>query len=302
VLKAEIDAPLASGAVLTADPETFRRNFDRHCFTFEHRLAESPLFAPERLLEIAKQMAVDPADVYYDAGDVRVEQRWDEVPACALPIDELLHRIETANAWVVLRKAEKFPEYAALLDACIAQIEALSGRNLRGQIKLRNAIIFINSPHRVSSYHIDRECNFLLQIRGSKTISIHDRGDRQVLPEEEIERFWTVDPNSAVYKPAYDDRASTYELVPGRAVHIPVNAPHWVKNGPDVSVSLSINFHYVDSVLADLYRANYRLRSLGLKPLPPRKSAAVDQITRTVYGSIRTAGRAAQGLLPSRKR
>ena len=301
MLNAEMAAPLSSGAVLKADAETFRRNFDRHCFTFEHRLAESPLFAPERLLELAKQMSVDPADVYYDAGDVQIGQRWDEVPACDLPIDELLHRIETANAWVVLRKAENFPEYAVLLDECIAEIEALSGRKLDGLVKLRNAIVFINSPHRVSSYHIDRECNFLLQIRGSKTINIHDRGDRQVLPEEEIERFWTVDPNSALYKPAYDDRASVYELVPGSAVHIPVNAPHWVKNGPDVSVSLSINFHYVDSVLADLYRANYRLRRLGLKPLPPRKSAAVDQIKRTVYGSVRSAGRAAQRLIPSRK-
>ena len=291
-----------SDAVLAADSGTFSRNFDRHCFTFEHRLAESPLFAPERLLELAKRMAEDPADVYYDTGDVRVDQRWDEVPISDQPIDEILHRIETANAWIILRKAEKFPEYAALLDACIAEILALSGRNLDGLIKLRNAIIFINSPHRISSYHIDRECNFLLQIRGSKRISIHDPADRDVLPEEEIERFWTVDPNSALYKPAYDDRASVYELVPGSAVHIPVNAPHWVKNGPDVSVSLSINFHYVDTVLADLYRANYRLRALGLKPLPPRKAAVVDQIKRTVYGSLRSAGRTAQRLIPARKR
>jgi hypothetical protein len=54
--------------------------------------------------------------------------------------------------------------------------------------------------------------------------------------------------------------------------------------------------------LADLYRANYRLRRLGLKPLPPRTSATVDRIKRSVYASVRTAGRAAQRLIPSRKR
>ena len=38
------------------------------------------------------------------------------------------------------------------------------------------------------------------------------------------------------------------ELLPGQGVHIPVDAPHWVRNGPVVSVSLNINFHYLDAI------------------------------------------------------
>jgi hypothetical protein len=260
-------------------------------------LADHPLFLPERVLQLAKQMAKDPRDVYYDAGDVRVDQRWDEVPACDLPVDVLLNRIETAGAWIILRSAERDPEYAELLDACMDEIERLSGFDLRNISKLRNAIIFISSPNRVSSYHIDRECNCLLQIRGTKTISVFDRNDRDVLSEAEIERFWTVDNNAAVYKPHLQDRAHVFELKPGSAVHIPVNAPHWVRNGPEVSVSLSINFHYKDALLADVYRANYWLRRIGLQPSQPRHSPTRDALKSRLYGSVRSLSATTRRLL-----
>jgi hypothetical protein len=282
-----VTATSDAARTFTGDAGAFSRNFDRRPFDFEHAFADHPLFAPEHLLQLAKDMAGDSRDVYYDAGDVRVDQRWDETPVCTLPIDQLLHRIETAGAWIVLRRAEKYPEFAALLDACMDEIETLSGQDLRRIAKFRNAIVFINSPNRISSYHIDRECNYLLQIRGTKTVSIFDRDDRDVLPETEIERFWAVDNNSAVYKPHLEHRARVFELTPGRGVHIPVNAPHWVRNGPSVAVSLSINFHYHDARLADVYRANYWLRRIGLHPLAPRRSRVHDTVKSTLYRSAR---------------
>lgn len=272
---------------LDAEPNRFSADFDRRSFAFRHNLADNPLFEPRRLLELAKVMAADPRDVYYDAGDIHVGQRWDEIPPCGLPIDELLHRIETANAWVVLRKVDKDPEFAALLDRCLAEVEAQAGRSLRDVMKIRNALIFISSPNRITTYHIDRECSCLLQIRGRKTINIFDRNDRDVLTEEELERFWTVDNNAPVYRPALQSRAAVYELTPGGAVHIPVNAPHWLQNGPEVSISLNINFHYHDRALADIYRVNHWLRRCGLTPTPPRRSALLDGMKRTVYGTTR---------------
>lgn len=279
---------------LVADAADFQNAFDLRSFAFGHRLAGHPLFAPERLLALAKKMAANPRDIYYDAGDVRVDQRWDEVPVCDLPVEYVLERIQTAGAWIILRYAEKDPEYAQLLDACMDEIEELSGRDLRGVMKLRNAIVFINSPNRVSSYHIDRECNCLLQIRGHKVVSIFDRYDREVLPEEEIERFWAVDNNAALYKPQFADRAKKFELGPGVGVHIPVNSPHWVQNGPEVSVSLSINFHFRDSLLGDVYRANYWLRRAGLRPAPPESSAVAAALKGAAVGALRAIRSAAE--------
>ena len=144
--------------------------------------------------------------------------------------------------------------------------------DLRPVMRSKEGIIFVTSPSRVTAYHIDRECNFLVQLRGSKHISIFDRNDREVLPEVERERFWTVDNNAAVYKPDLQNRASVFEMKPGTGVHIPVNAPHWVQNGNNVSITFAITFQFHDHVLADVYRTNYYLRKMGLAPVPPGRS------------------------------
>jgi hypothetical protein len=145
---------------------------------------------------------------------------------------------------------------------------------------VKNAIVFITSPRRITTYHIDRECNFLLQISGDKSISIFDKTDRVVLPEVEIERYWAVDNNAALYKPEHQNRANVYHLLPGQGVHIPVNAPHWVKNGEAPAVSLSVNFEFRNRRKSDVYRANYYLRRLGLHPTPPGQSELKDRIKR----------------------
>jgi hypothetical protein len=269
---------------LIGEPAMFRENFDTRPYGFRHTLSDHPLFSRDRLLELAREMSRVPEDVYFDTGAVEIGQRWDQVPLVDLSVETLIERIETANAWIILRRAEKFPEYARILEDCIAEIEALSGRNLKPLLKLKNAIIFINSPRRITSFHIDRECNWLLEIAGDKTVHVFDKDDREVLPEVEIERFWTIDSNAATYKPAFQDRAHTFQLVPGTGVHIPVGSPHWVQNGDHVSVSLSVNFHYQEALRANVYRANYLLRRLGLSPQPPGRSPFADGVKRAVVG------------------
>ena len=285
--------PFAEEPFLGADRALFEREFDRHCFPFTHRLSDHPLFKPERLFRLARQLALgDPNDVYIDAGDIQVCQRWDQTPGRDLPVEEVMPRLDTAHAWILLRSAQKDPEYAKILDACIDEIIAMSRRDLDNVMKERNALIFLTSPNRVTPYHIDRECSWLYQIQGRKTISVFDRSDREVLPEADIERFWAVDNNAAIYKPEYQNRATVFELLPGQGVHIPVGAPHWVQNGPEVSVSLNINFHYRDAIAADIYRANYWLRRIGLTPTPPHHSAFRDLVKRTFFPLARKARKA----------
>lgn len=85
--------------------------------------------------------------------------------------------------------------------------------------------------------HIDHEYNFLLQIRGVKSITIFDRG---VLSEEAIERFYRGEHRNLILDERRAAEAITFDLGPGHAVHVPVNAPHYVKNGMAASVSFSI--------------------------------------------------------------
>jgi hypothetical protein len=257
----------------------FRENFNRRHFVVQHDLATYSAFSLERLIELAKDTAeTRPNDLYYDEGEVEIGQRWEEVSRGTLPIDETIGRIETQGAWIVLWRAELHPTYSGLLTAAMSDILAMTGAEIERNIKKKEIILFITSPNRITTYHIDRECNFLLQISGEKEISIFARDDREVLPEVEIERFWTIDNNAPRYRPQLQDRAEVIRLQPGNGVHIPINAPHWLKNGDNISVSASFNFQFRDGVRANLYRANYYLRKFGLRPRAPYSSAIADAV------------------------
>ncbi|MBV8114314.1 MAG: hypothetical protein JO300_06200, partial [Silvibacterium sp.] len=119
-------------------------------------------------------------------------------------------------------------------------------------------------------------------VRGEKEISVFDRNDRDVLPEAELETFWSKDNNAGVYKPQYQDRAHVILMKPGTGVHIPVNFPHWLKNGNNVSISLSISYQYKDWQRKYVFQANYYLRKIGLNPTPPGRSALLDNTKRIV--------------------
>ncbi len=286
---------------IDADKAEFRRNFNRQSFELRHRLSQHPLLQLPSLMQLAERTVRQrPADLYFDMGTIEIGQRWDSVPTKTFSATAALEQIHKSKAWFIFRAAQRDPEYASLLHHGLSEFKALIGPTIDSQIRQEDIIIFVTSPNRVTSYHIDRECNFLLQIQGTKTLYVFDREDREILPEEEIERFWAVDNNAAVYKPQFQNRARTYKFSPGLGVHIPVNCPHWLQNDDNVSVSLSINFQFRDSTRADIYRANYFIRQLGFKPSPPGLDPRKDRLKATMINAATGARRLAMGKPPSR--
>ncbi len=284
---APTEAAAPQRALLDFDAAEFREKFNRRHFTLAHRLADHPAFSLPHLVELARSTAeTRPADVYFDVGEVAIGQRWETIAKGTLPIDETIRRIETEGAWIVLWRAERDDALGPLLNKVIAEITEVTGRALERLIKKQEVILFITSPNRITTYHIDRECNFLLQIKGRKEISVFSQDDRDVLPEPEIERFWTTDNNAPTYREHLQDHADVFMLEPGLGIHIPINAPHWLKNADNVSVTASFNFQFRDHVRADLYRANYYIRKLGFAPVPPFRSAVRDAIKRPVGAAI----------------
>jgi hypothetical protein len=264
---------------IEADPEHFRTLFNRESFEVFHNLARHPLLELPPLMELAERtIKTRPKDIHYDCGSVRVEQRWDQIPQSPLSAQEALRQVENCGAWFVFSSAQRDLKYRFFLDRGLTEIKARIGSEIDSRIMAEDIIIFVTSPKRITTYHIDRECNFLLQIKGTKTLHVFDRDDRDVLPEDEIERFWSVDFNAAVYKPQFQHRARSYVLRPGTGVHIPVNCPHWIENHDNVSVSLSINFQFRDRLRGNAYRANFLLRKLGLNPTPPGQFPRLDAI------------------------
>ena len=270
---------------VSIDASVFREKFDRRPFCFSHNLANHYLFELPKLMQLAEFLRRDPHNTAYDAGDIKVEQRWNQRPRNPYTLREALERLDCAGAWVILKHSETSPEYRELMNDVLHDLQDLSGYPLRRRIKNTEVQIMLASPGRITPYHFDNECNVLMQIRGEKDIFVFDQTDRQVLTEVELERFWVGDWNAGEYKARCQDQAYAVRLVPGGGVHIPVNAPHWVKNDNNISISLSINFEWRDESLYNVYRANYFLRKLGMQPLPPGRSAWRDGVKHAVMAS-----------------
>ena len=273
---------------LDFDGEYIRQRLNCTWFTLMHRLSDHELFTLPRLIQLASATArLRPDCLHYDVDACFVGQRWDETAPSQWPVDETIRRIQHAGAWIVIRQAQLDPLYGELLRGCIDELLEHADPLLARDIENTEAILFITSPNRLTTYHIDRECNFLFQIAGEKTIHIFDREDREILPETEIERFWAVDNNAAIYKPHLQDRAESFVLRPGNGVHIPINSPHWLQNGDSVSISLNLNFRFKDRVAGNLYRANYFLRRMGIVPTPPGRSRLRDAVKARVATGIK---------------
>jgi hypothetical protein len=74
-------------------------------------------------------------------------------------------------------------------------------------------------------------------------------------------------------------RAREFRLHPGDALHQPSLAPHWIKNGPSVSISVAMHFSIAAlERRARIYQANGVLRRVGLTPTPPDVNRVLDYL------------------------
>jgi Cupin-like domain len=272
---------------LEIDADEFRTSFNRQPFLIGHHLAGHPLFELPRLLELAARLPE--ACVAYNAGDISVAEGLYRGPRTGLSVEETIRRIEDCQSWMVLKHVEADAEYNALLDSCLDEVQRHSEPLAPGMRK-REGFIFISSPRSVTPYHLDPEYNFLLQVRGSKTVHIWNPHDPAVLTDEELEDFFTSEEQKNLkFKDEYEQQASVFELTPGRGLHFPVTSPHWVQNGDGVSVSFSITFQTPASERrAVVYGVNAALRRRGWKPTPAGRSAMLDAMK---YNAWRVARR-----------
>ena len=261
-----------------------RSMLHRKTFALSHKLAGHPLFALEALIDVAKAASKRPNDLYYDAGDVKVTDKWGRIPVPDRPVDQIIDRIENAGAWIIMKHVDIDPAYAAVLDEFAGFVRELSLPHERHLINNPEMLVLITSPNRVTSFHFDAEINFLVQIQGSKQVWVGDPNDRETVSDLDIERYYAGFRNAGTYKPGVEDRATRYHLQPGEAVHIPTHAAHWVKNDNNISISLSLNFELPASLYRHVCLANYCLRRLGMNPKPPGSGPVTDRLKAVAGG------------------
>jgi hypothetical protein len=173
-----------------------------------------------------------------------------------------------------------------ILNRTVRQVAHQTGVS-SSDITFKAMTFIISSPGAVTPYHNDYEHNFLLQIRGGKDVYLYDQSDSSIVSQDTIETFQMGDSHAAHYRVEFAGRESVYHLEPGLAVHHPALAPHWVKNGDAVSVSLSMYFstRALDD-LSHAHQANWLLRRLGFKPPMPNLARPADRLKASVLRSM----------------
>lgn len=278
--------PGTAESLLDIDAGEFARHFNRRPFLIGHRLCAHPLFDLERLLKLCQTLP--PEHIEYNAGDLPVNQEQALTPRNGLSPEETLRRIRDCRSWLVMKWVEFDADYRALLQHCLDEVRPHSEPIVPG-MRSPQAFIFVTSPHSVTPYHIDPEHNFLLQVRGSKQVRLFDGRDPSILTAEELERFYALRVRNLVLREENRDRCWEYHLQPGQGLHFPVTYPHWVQNGPEVSVSFSITFRTPDlDQRRMVHQFNYGLRKWGLRPAPYGRHAVRD---RAKYNCVRVWNR-----------
>lgn len=266
--------------LLEANAAEFRSSFNVRSFMFRHNMCGDPLFELPRLATLAERML--------ERGDMKKfvalggKENTVATKFTAMPQERRLattvRELAGSSAWLKISSANTAdPAYEAFLQQCLQELEELSGIALRREITWSALTIFLASPRVVTPYHIDHESNFLFQVSGAKQVSLFDPNDRNLLPDAQIENFYSGDFQAAQYRDEFRERGTEYNLQPGFVVHNPPLGPHWVQNGKDVSVSVSIGFcmRSLDR-RARVYQVNHYLRKAGLGPTPPGRSALSD--------------------------
>ncbi|MGB3795017.1 MAG: cupin-like domain-containing protein [Alteraurantiacibacter sp.] len=233
---------------------------------FAHDLVYHPLLELEALVMLGESLPE--SSVEYNRGDLPVGITG-KPGSTNLSIGDTIREIDTANSWAVLKNIEQVPSYAAmlheLLDEMRQEIEAGTG-----EIITPRGFIFVSSPDAVTPYHFDPEHNILLQLRGSKAMTVFPAGDTRFAPDGVHEAYHTGGARELPWNDSLDDFGLTLKMEAGDGVYVPVMAPHYVRNGPLPSISLSITWRSQWSYdEADARAFNQLLRRFGMNPNPP---------------------------------
>jgi hypothetical protein len=256
---------------ILSDPEgQFPSTYNRSTFMFRHGLSGHPLLQLPSLIDLAGRLEKYDG-CYWSNGSVDVTDRWEKGADRRQSLKETLENIEHNDSLVILKFVVHDPIAGPFFCDILKTIMQLVGPKMAEDVLVGRANILIASPHRITAFHIDSDVNYLLQVAGDKSFAVFDQTDRTLITDEERERFFNGDESAASFKPDRQNEGTDHDLRGGFGVHVPCMAPHWARNKEQVSIAVSCCFDLASiQQIGLVYKANHRLRSLGIRPSSPR--------------------------------
>jgi hypothetical protein len=265
------------------DRQAFRRAFGRQAMPFSHELAGLPGFDRETVTAVAGRVPSGWSRPHSGRLSVLNHRK---VELSTMSAGDTARGLADNGSRLSIYYMERIEPYRTIIRDTLDELrDAVDDRE--GGVFATSLGFFMASPGAVVPSHFDLHHNFLLQLEGTKeiTVATHDDPveDQRVI---EAARRWPH--NNLAELPA---RTRTYALGPGDGLYIPPYAFHWVHGGSDdVSVALSYGFATPGSLRApDVYWCNANLRRLGLRPRPPGTSERRDRAKAYAIGKAARA-------------
>jgi len=265
----------------------------------QHHFADHPLLQLDRLVALGRRLAPSNS-VRWHNDEAKPDTSFHHAPEthrAQWTAEQTLERIAEAKAWCSLLNVQQDPEYRTLVDQILDDVRPRLEERDPGMC-FRAGWIFITSPGAITPFHIDHEHNFILQVRGSKSLHVWEPLDHEILPEAALELFHGAYSRDKVrWREEFEPRAHKFELEPGMGGYMPTNSPHWVKNGPGVSITVSATYYtHATNRRKLLYRLNHQLRARGLAPAPVGENALRDEAKLVAFKAARLGHHAIQRL------
>jgi hypothetical protein len=260
-------------SIITLDYMTAKKKFLRDAFTLKHHLVGNPLFTLPRLVALATTMPAD--QIEYNSGKLAIGMKPEDVPRIDKSPEDVIKSIETANAWMVIKRVEVDAEYRAVLEQFVREANTAAGRPA-DEFSDMQGFIFVSSAKATTPFHNDMEENILIQLHGDKFVRTFDNSDRALISEETMEISPSKHRNAA-YEDWFESRATMHHLKPGDALHMPYTIPHWVSTGNSYSISMAMTWKTPEVLRLNKIRLiNGTLRRFGMPQRPPGASPTMD--------------------------
>jgi hypothetical protein len=257
-----------------------------------HRLTEHHLLTIDALADLAA--ALPDSEIEYNPGELPIGIAPEDVPKAQLGVVETIRNIGNSGSWVALKRIEQVPAYRDLLHGVLGELRSIVEART-GKMLTLEGFIFVTSPGSVTPFHFDPEHNILLQVMGEKTMTVFPVEDEDLLDAEAHELFHLGEQHRNLpWRDELAAKGTAIHIGPGEAIHVPVKAPHWVKNGASPSVSLSVTWRSEWSYAeADARAFNHVMRRIGLTPTSPSPFPAQNRAKALAWRALRRFRRAA---------
>lgn len=277
----------AAAVVEPVDQSAFAASFPMQPFSLRHQLAGNPLFTLPKIVDLVRHLPAD--SIEYNSGDAAIGQDASQTKFVDLDPEDVVRRIETAGAWMVLKRVEQHPAYRAVIEDCLnalarahghADLKAAGFEDLRG-------FMFVSSPNATTPFHVDAEDNIFVHIHGEKFFTICDNRDGSVVSDDAIEHSLTKHRNVG-YSSEFEKKSKCYELKAGDGVFVPYLWPHWVRTGSQYSISMAVTWK-TKAVMRknDVFVVNSLLRRVGFPQAAPGRNPALDAVKLAMFRSVK---------------